>query len=187
MSVALLNAHTQYSPGVAWTFGGQLYNEYILSSRINRDIKKVLNQHDVDSYIVDSSKVKPYSKSLNYKAYFVNLEGADIAIETHFNSSSLLKNKVSGMEVLYHAPRDNSLELAKTLVTSMKHYLPFKLRRGNGLYPRTKIYLLRTIECPTILIEVCFLSNPVDRLFLLHANAISVIANCISNGILTYL
>jgi N-acetylmuramoyl-L-alanine amidase len=64
-----------------------MYSEYRLSSRINQELKTQLFNIGDDAYIVDGSHEKPYSKSLRYKASFINNEGADLAIETHFNSA----------------------------------------------------------------------------------------------------
>jgi len=189
MRVALLNAHTSYAVGASETLGGVVYSEYKLSSRINKELQNKLLNTGNDAYIVDGSSEKPYSRSLRYKASFVNMTGADIAIETHFNSafSLALAKHSSGLEVLYSDKKEGNKALAEKMVEGLSAYLPFKLRRGGtGLYVRNKLYILTNIDCPTIINEICFLSHPIDRLYLLHPNSTRVIANAILNGISKY-
>jgi len=185
MKIALINAHTSYSRGAGWNFNGESFNEYGLSRRINLKVNEILTSKGIANFIVDASEEKPYNKSLSYKAFSTNIESPTFAIETHFNSVSFLPSRVRGFEILYHASNKKSLLLAQNMVESFKIRLPFSIRRGNGLYERTNIYLLKAIECPSIIIEVCFLSNKVDRLFLLFPRAIDIIAYTIVDGIQT--
>lgn len=188
MRIALLNAHTSYASGASASIGGIHFNEYALSCKINKCVKVILDENKVDNYIIDTSEVQPYNKSLQYKAIQVNnYKNTTLAIETHFNSVQLFTTMASGMEVLHKSNDQESTDFAIEMVESLKRCLPFKLRRGGScLYPRDNIYIFNNIEVPTILIEVCFLSNLTDRLFLLHPRAIDIIAYGIYNGILRY-
>lgn len=189
MRVALLNAHTNYAVGASYTLSGVIYSEYKLSSRINLELKSQLEKIGNRAYIIDGSNEKPYSRSLCYKASFVNTEGADVAIETHFNSafSIATANYSSGSEVLYCDIKEENRILAEKMIEAFSTYLPFKIRRGGkGTHVRNKLYILKNIECPVVITEICFLSHNVDRLFLLHPHAIRAIASATLDGILRY-
>lgn len=189
MRVALLNAHTSYAVGASHTLNGTVFSEYRLSSQINLKLKSLLQNINHDAYIVDGSNEKPYNKSLRYKASFVNSQGADVAIETHFNSAfSVATAKYSsGLEVLHNSNKENNRILAEKMVTSFSMYLPFKMRRGGtGIHVRNNLYILKCLECPTVITEICFLSHPVDRLYLLHPHAVRAIASATLDGINRY-
>jgi len=187
MRIALLNAHTAYASGVHWKYGEKDYGEYKLSRAINREAKQILSTYNIDSTIIDGSEVMPYKQSLRYKAMAVNDNLPDLAIETHFNAALHNTKSACGFEVLYHKPRGDSKLLAEYIVASALNYLPFKIRRNDGLYPHEGIYLLCQIECPIVIMEVCFLSHPIDRLYLLHPRASEVIAQAIVHGMVNFL
>lgn len=189
MKVALLNAHTAYAFGASCTINGLLYSEYKLSRQINSAILPKLQGYSIDTIIIDGSNEKPYNKSLRYKTNLVNEENADIAIETHFNSafSAAFASMSKGTEVIYYPDSTKGKELAQVLAESFRTFLPFVMRRGgSGLHTSSKLHVLKAIECPTIITEICFLSNPIDRLYLLHPRSTDIIANATVDGILKY-
>lgn len=189
MKIALLNAHTSYSPGVYRYMAGKIYSEYKLSRQINTKIKDLLALKEINSFIVDASNITPYSHTLSYKSVAVNEGQADYAVETHFNAapSKMLEKTSCGLEVLYGKDRPDCKKFAEVMVDCLADYLPFKIRRNKtGLYENKKIYILKTIACPVVLIEPCFLTHPIDRLFLLHPRATDILASAIMTGILTF-
>lgn len=189
MRIALLNAHTSYATGASHTYNGKLYTEYRLSSQINFELQRQLQSINFDVYIVDGSNEKPYSASLRYKASCVNDGNTNLAIETHFNSafSAATAKYSSGLEVLYNSNKEANIIFATKMVESFRKYLPFKIRReGVGIHARNNLYILKNINCPVVITEICFLSHPVDRLFLLHPHACRAIANATLDGILRY-
>lgn len=187
MKCALINAHTSYAPGAKGNVSGTILTEHKLSTQINKELKKILELSGIISFIVDTSDITPYNSSLHYKVSRVNTENADLAVETHFNSVNIpLAYYANGFEVLYSSNLDGSKDLAAALVTTLKTHLPFKIRRGDGLYERNSLYLLKNLECPTALIEVCFLTHHKDRLFLIHSRALEVIAYAIADGIVEF-
>ena len=188
MKIALLNAHTSYAQGASASHGGVLYKEYEWSCKINKAIKSIFECEGISSYIIDASSIEPYNKSLSYKASLVNKDPEiSVAIETHFNSAplSVFNNTSTGLEVLYAEDRVECEKFAKDMVIILSERLPFKIRRKDGLYPidRNKIYILNYILCPVIIIELLFVSNPLDVAFLLHPRAVDVIALAIHDGI----
>ena len=188
MYIALSNAHTNYSYGTFTNLNNQIITEYTLSVQINKALKPILETYGINAIIVDGSEKKPYNNSLYYKAFTINTEQVDMAIETHFNSvNPSLAKFAQGFEVLYSTHNEHSVEFAKSMVSQCKKYLPFKIRRsGTGTVERNKLYFLRSVDCPSIIIEVCFLSHYKDRLFLIHPRSIQVIAYAITDGILHF-
>lgn len=181
MRVALINAHTTYARGATFEHNGIIRSEYQFSSQINKEVVNILSTSQINSFIVDGSQIQPYNSSLNYKAFFVDDQKPDIAIETHFNSSD--NKKASGFEVLYSKGRETSKQLAMCMVEGLKKYLPFPIRRENGLYEVDNIYLLKAVNCPIVITEALFLSNPFEQQYLLFPNAIKILSNAVCEGI----
>jgi len=191
MDIILSNAHSSYAKGASGDFGGKLYAEYDLSASINKLLYDLLIKAGFTTTIIDASHITPYSKSLEYKAKAISDYTPKVAVETHFNAGpNVVLSKVScGMEIVYTDRHTKQCELlAQCCMQSMIHSLPFKIRRdGSGLYKHNKIYLLNTVTCPIIIVEVCFITHPIDRLFLLHPRAIDIIANSLCTGIINFL
>jgi N-acetylmuramoyl-L-alanine amidase len=184
MRVALINAHTAYARGATFEHNGIIRSEYQFSSQINKEVVNILSTSQINSFIVDASQIQPYNSSLNYKAFFVDDQKPDIAIETHFNSSD--NKKASGFEVLYSKGRETSKQLAICMVEGLKKYLPFLIRRENGLFEVDNIYLLKSVNCPIVITESLFLSNPFEQQYLLFPNAIKILSNAIAEGIFAW-
>ena len=186
MRVALLNAHTSYSPGVARAVYGKVYTEYQISCKVNKLLLKYLEDRDIDTVIIDGSEILPYNNSLYYKATVVNDSFANVAIETHLNGF-IVPEDAQGMEICYHGEYNNSKDLAACIMENMVEYLPFLVRRRSGMYPRSKIYLLKHILCPSVIVELFFLTHPTDCLYLLHPRGLDIVANALGGGIVNYL
>jgi len=187
MKVALLNAHTAYSPGAVQTLEGFPTSEYYWSHKINTILLKLIqdNHPNNSSAIIDTSNIKPYNKSLSYKAFFVKRDGYDLTVETHLNSA--VTKLATGIEVLYGIGRVESKNLATNLAESLAKFIPLKLRHGNGVIDRKNLYILKAIQCPSVIVEVLFLSNEKDKSYLTFPRSAEIIANSLYEGILNYI
>jgi N-acetylmuramoyl-L-alanine amidase len=190
MKIILSNAHTSYAPGASSTMGGSLYTEYAVSTQINRTIKLFLTNEKIDNLIIDASHITPYNKSLKYKADTINAEQQEcLVVETHLNAAptTVLASYSSGLEVLYKQGNNVGLVFAQTMVEELKWHVPFKIRReGTELYPQKNLYLLNIVKFPIIFIELFFITNPKECLFLVQPRAIDVVAKGIYNGLISY-
>jgi N-acetylmuramoyl-L-alanine amidase len=186
MKIALLNAHTAYAPGAVQELSGQPTSEYYWSNKVNHILLDIINTDypESGSAIIDTSNVKPYPKSLRYKAHFVKRDYYDIAVETHLNSA--IAASASGIEVLYSNIQVPSKDLALCVATSLNKHLPFKLRSNNGIIERDGLYILTATTCPCIIVESLFLSNPTDKLYLTLPRSADIIAYGIYEGLLNY-
>lgn len=112
--------------------------------------------------------------TLESKVFFVNGQGADIAIEIHFNGSS--NPKVAGVETLYCPGSKKGKEFAGVI---HKHYAPIMDCRDRGIKPgwykmdkpgvidypgdidgdENKDYFLVETNCPTLILEPDFMSQ----------------------------
>jgi len=187
MKIALLNAHTSYSPGAITDLGGFPTSEYYWSNKINQLLLSLITSYDPDnlSAIIDTSNVKPYNKSLSYKAFFVKRDGYDLTIETHLNSA--ISPLATGIEVLYCIGKKESKTLAMCVAKSLSNYLPFKLRGDKGTVERKNLYILKATPCPTVIVEVLFLSNKIDKTYLMFPRAAEIVANSLYTGIKNYI
>ncbi|MBQ9797568.1 MAG: N-acetylmuramoyl-L-alanine amidase [Clostridia bacterium] len=82
--------------------------------------------------------------------------GECIFVSIHMNTHPLTSCK--GLQVWYSENNTESIGLAQRIQTNIKALQPQNARRikpSNGT-----IYLLRQLECPAILVECGFLSNP---------------------------
>lgn len=187
MKVALLNAHTAYSPGAMQELRGLPTSEYYWSSKINQHLLQLINDNypESESAIIDTSNVKPYPKSLRYKAFFVKRDKYDLAVETHLNSA--VAPLATGIEVLYSRVNYQAKLLALDVATALGKFLPFKLRHGDGTVERNNLFILKISSCPVIINEILFLSNKNDKLYLTHPRSAEIIANAIYAGLVTYI
>jgi len=187
MKVALLNAHTAYSPGAMQDLGGLPTSEYYWSNKINHQLLNIITENHPNntSAIIDTSNIKPYNKSLNYKAFFVRKNDYDIVVETHLNSA--IAPLATGIEVLYGKGKLESKTLASCLAASLSKTIPLKLRHGKGVIERKNLYILKAMPCPSVIVEILFLSNKIDKLYLMFPRAAEIIANGLYDGIKTYI
>jgi N-acetylmuramoyl-L-alanine amidase len=195
MLVALINAHTSYAPGASATIKGSKFvvpssqsvvAEYYWSVELNKELKTELEQYGIRSVIIDGSSVKPYSASLSYKAIKVEEAGAEVALETHLNSAPSGTGG-AGFEVLYSTLTSKSRELAVCVAEAFNTFLPFKPRRGNGLFQVDNIFILNHIKCASIIIEPFFISNPIEASYLLYDRAARSIAAITAVGLTSYI
>lgn len=79
----------------------------------------------------------------------------DLAVEIHFNSST--NTKANGTEVLYYSEKNKPL--ASRISNSIAQSIGL---RDRGAIKRTNLGFLKQTNCPALIIEVMFISSPVD-------------------------
>ena len=83
----------------------------------------------------------------------------DMFVSIHVNSSN--SDSPNGLETHYY--KDNSLILAKTVHASMLNHVQANNR---GLF-KSKFYVINHTTAPAILLEIGFMSNPIERVQLI--------------------
>jgi|GEM_PF-3207118 len=137
-----------------------------------------------DGYSVFETPRTPLSE----KVRFINsLPALDLALEVHFNAGP---PGAEGTETIYFS--EEGEKLAWAMMSGLMARLPFAnrgakkdetiLRNGEPFIS----YFLRRTYPPAVLVEVCFLTNPGDRSFLLSRSAFYEIASALKQGIDEY-
>ena len=102
----------------------------------------------------------------------------DMFISIHVNSSN--SDAPNGLETHYY--KDNSLILAKTVHASMLNHVQANDR---GLF-KSKFYVINHTTAPAILLEIGFMSNPIERVQLITDFRKQATAKAIAEGIDDY-
>ena len=120
------------------------------------------------------------SSSLTARVRDANLWGADIFVSLHTNASS--NPSANGIEVLIY---DRSLEEAYRLADDiLVELVSVTGLRNRGIVERPGLYVLRRTRMPAVLVEMGFITNPVDAS--LMANSPELFALGVYRGILDY-
>lgn len=102
----------------------------------------------------------------------------DMFVSIHVNSSN--SDAPNGLETHYY--KDNSLILAKTVHASMLNHVQANNR---GLF-KSKFYVINHTTAPAILLEIGFMSNPIERVQLITDFRKQATAKAIVEGIDDY-
>lgn len=117
----------------------------------------VMTRED-DKDLADSS-TKGYSKrkteDLMNRAQFINQKKSDLFLSVHVNS--IPSTKWSGAQTFYYPNHKDSIVLATFIQEELKTNLNNTERIAK---PVGNVFLLKTLQMPSALIEVGFLSNP---------------------------
>ena len=126
------------------------YNEKDIALSIARNIairlsKPFLLTRYTDTYI-----------SLKKRAEIANSNNAKFFLSIHCNAA--LDTKAKGIEIWHY----NHLDISKKLAGLFIRRLSLWSSKNRGI-KKKGFYVLKHTKCPAILIEVGFLSNPLDR------------------------
>ena len=108
---------------------------------------------------------------------------ADLYLSLHCNSISATANglKPSGTEIYYY--ESNSKALADKVLTNITSY---NGRKNRGV-KHSNYYVTRNPLCPSMLIELGFMSNPVEYDEMCSPDALYDTANAIADAVIDYL
>lgn len=155
--------------------GGATSCTGVLESNINLQISTRLNDlfhllgyetrmirnSDTSVYTQGNTISSQKASDLKERVRIVNSTENAVLISVHQNTFS--DQKYSGAQVFY-APTDGSQSFAESLQTAMVSAVNpgsrRKAKKANG------VYLMEHIQCPGILVECGFLSNPVEEAML---------------------
>jgi N-acetylmuramoyl-L-alanine amidase len=128
---------------------------------------------------------KGYSKrkteDLMNRAQLINQKKADLFISVHVNSIPSVK--WSGAQTFYYPNHKDSAGLAAWI----QKELTINLNNTDRIAkPVSNVYLLKTLQMPSALVEVGFLSNPAETALLRSAAYQKKVAAAIYQGILRH-
>jgi len=150
-------------------------NEHDLAISVNEFVGIYLSGSHIEMRNIDPGRLESKVKQ-------INLIKADLAVETHFNSSE--NPHASGFEVLYYPGSEDGKILAQCLLQSFHEYLPF---RNRGVKERADLLFLSSTGCPAVIIEPFFISNDSEMMFLEnYPRGKEVLALAVSQGIRAY-
>lgn len=115
----------------------------------------VVMTRDEDEDLADSGAKQRKTQDLHRREAFVKNSGADLLVSIHMNA--MASSRWSGAQTFYD-PRSHpkSEQLALWLQHELKKNLENTTREAKTI---TNVYLLKTAEIPSALVEVGFLSN----------------------------
>lgn len=129
-------------------------------------------------YTVRMTRIGDETVSLQERVEISENANPDIFVSIHVNSSN--SDGPSGLETHYY--KDNSLSLAKNVHASLLNHINTNDR---GLF-KSKFYVINHTTAPAILVEIGFLSNPIERAELLSEERKQATAKAIAEGIYDY-
>lgn len=160
--------HTKASTGASDNIN-ELIEDRIILKRVNELLRQAGNEvNDVtppDNY--------EFPSELNYGINETNRINPDLFFSIHFNSTEGAK----GSEICVYP----NTPLCNTVGTKILANLADLGFTNRGLKPRTDLGELTSINCPSMIIEVCFVHNPDAELY--KKLGTEKIARAIANGI----
>ncbi|MUG69116.1 MULTISPECIES: N-acetylmuramoyl-L-alanine amidase [Paenibacillus] len=183
--------HGGYDPGAIGVNGLQ---EKVVNLDISRKLRDLLEQRGYD---VRMSRDSDVYLSLSERVAFAKNQNADLFVSIHANSYS--NPSTRGAMVLYYddaypqasypasaemrALTSESRELARKVLDS---FVATVGGEDRGLVP-SAVYVVRSGNIPSVLVETAFLSNSADAALLANDSARLTMAEGIAKGIEAYL
>lgn len=143
----------------------------------------VILTRDSDESLEDSSSAYKKASDLRNRKKIMTENQADCAVSIHQNSFP--DPAQHGSQVFYHPSSEEGKKLASCIQNQTKSLLGQENRReikSNGDY-----YLLRDNPVPTVIAEICFLSNPSEAEMITDESIQERAAFAIAMGIMQYL
>lgn len=159
---------------------GDNSQEKVLALELAKQLKKKFESQGFKVYMTRETDKRV---SLQERSIIANDLKATVFISLHMNSFT--NKDANGLEVLYNPNGDlNNKDLAlsthKYLISSLKP-------KDRGIVERPNLYVLRTTEMPSILVELGFVSNLQEEQKLLDASYRDRAADAILKGVMEYI
>lgn len=165
-------------PGHGGKDFGCSYKSYIeknMTLIIGKKICSTLQKRGINSVTTRASDVKI---SLQDRALFANFYENSVFISLHVNSFK--DTSVSGIIFFYYKNSDK--QLATILRKNFKEFemIPSKIKTG-------RLYILKHVNSPSVLVELGYITNYMDRFFMSSEQCLNILINNIVKGIEDYL
>ena len=150
-------------------------NEKDITLDVSKRVRKLLEEK---GYEVFMTREIDETLSLQERVEISENLIPDIFVSIHVNSSN--SDAPNGLETHYY--KENSLTLAKTVHASLLNHVTANNR---GLF-KSKFYVINHTTAPAILLEIGFMSNPIERVQLITDIRKQATAKAIAEGIDDY-
>ncbi len=140
--------------------------------------KRVAAMLEKKGYVVKMTRTNDTYVSLQDRVTISENFKPDIFVSIHVNSSN--SDSPTGLETHYY--KDNSLKLAKNIHAAMLNNINSKDR---GLF-KSRFYVINHTTAPAVLVEIGFISSPVERAQLVTESRKQATAKAIAEGIYEY-
>lgn len=142
----------------------------------------VIMTREEDTDLADEGVRNRKRQDLFRRVEFIREKKAELLISIHMNSFP--SSRWSGAQTFYYSKQHDD---NKTLATLIQDEITLNLENTNRKAKSINtLFLLKSIEIPTALVEVGFLSNPREARLLADENYQKKVAAAIYRGILRY-
>lgn len=129
------------------------------------------------------------TEDMKVRKSIIDEADADLAVSIHLNSFTQ-DTSVKGAQVFYpQADGDKNAEKSSAAAEIIQKELNNRINKEKNRTELSKndVYILRDIECPIVIVECGFLSNPQEAELLSKNSYQGKIANALNAGIYSYL
>lgn len=144
----------------------------------------VIMTRETDTDLSDAALLHQYSKrkrqDLLRRMELVNASGAELLISVHLNSLS--SSRWTGAQVFYQPGSEEAKKLAEMVQGALREVL----QNTNRLAAKSDYYVTRESQCPAVIVEAGFISNPAEAKLLRQEEYQDKVAWAIYVGILRY-
>ncbi len=163
---------------------GNGFREQDITYRVGRELAELLNANpNFEARLSRNSEEeilgKSNAESLRIRVDAANRYGADAFISIHLNAS--LITEATGSEAYVFRLGSPADVLARDILLRLTEATGYPNR---GVFARPTLYVLRKTSMPATLVEIGYISNPGEAVFM--NNNTALYARGIYNGILTY-
>ena len=157
------------------------YYEKTINLNVALMVRDILQKKNIT---VLMTREEDKTMSLEERTTFSNEISPDIYVSIHANST--LQHDRYGIETYYY--KDDSITLAQTVHNSLASEKNLKKweTKDRGVL-KSRFYVINHTEAPSILVEMGFISNEIERDKLSEKDRQEEIAKSIAQGILDYL
>jgi N-acetylmuramoyl-L-alanine amidase len=156
----------------------QSLTEAMIVLEIGKHVREQLTYIFIECLLTRSGSID--TDDLAFRAKVANDEQADLFVSIHCNSFE--SETANGVEVFHYPDSEMGQAAAGCIQNALVKETGM---RDRGVKP-ANFYVLKHTDCPAVLVECGFLSNPSDRRILAASNGRQRIARAITVGIMCY-
>lgn len=120
-------------------------------------------------------------EELNHRVYIGSSNQADYFVSLHLNSSEIVNERIYGFDIYENYNMDASMNLASKLNDSLS---ALQYTQSRGIKDGSVMHVVDINPIPAVLIEMGFLDDSADRLYLTSANGQKALGEAIGKGII---
>lgn len=143
---------------------------------------RVILTRDADQGLYADTDTNKKASDMKKRRLLMEQEEVSLAVSIHQNSYP--NEQVFGAQVFYYTNSEQGKLLANNIQTSLQAVNPENTRQ---IKPSSDYYILKAANCPVVICECGFLSNPEESAKLNSEEYQDKVAKAIATGILSYL